>query len=385
MDALPDVFASWAELTRYRFLDNPVSSWLAALAVSLAILLIVNVVRRYVGARAVALAARTRSNADDLVLRMLGRTRAWFVLVVSLYAGSRVLELRDGPQRLLEGLLTVGVAVQAGLWLSVALASFFERYRDRHQSDAGAATAISVMSFAGHVLIWSVVLLAALDNLGVNVTAMVAGMGIGGIAVALAVQNILGDLFASVSIIIDRPFVVGDFIIVEDYMGTVEHVGLKTTHVRSLGGEQIVFANNDLLKARVRNYKRMYERRVVFGFGVEYDTTPEQLEWIASYLRELIGQAPDVRFDRAHFFKFGDSSLDFEVVYWVKSPDYGVYMDAQQRFNLELMKAMAARGIEFAYPTRTLRLETTVAPTPSEREAPPRLERPGEGAPPRGH
>jgi small-conductance mechanosensitive channel len=151
------------------------------------------------------------------------------------------------------------------------------------------------------------------DNLGIDVTAMVAGLGVGGIAVALAVQNILGDLFASLSIIIDKPFVVGDFIIVGgEFMGTVEHIGIKTTRVRSLGGEQIIFSNNDLLQSRVRNYKRMYERRVVFGFRVLYQTTAEQLERIPEIVKKIIEGLDKVRFDRAHFFKFGDSSLDFE-------------------------------------------------------------------------
>lgn len=356
---MPDTTTTsdWALMLDRTVLANPISAWLMALSVALAIVLVVRAVRRVVASRALAWTLRTRTGADDLVLKMLARTRGWFVLVVSLYAGSRALTVTPGVERALDGIFTVGVALQVGLWAGVGLATFFDRYRTRRHDDAGAATAIAVMTFGAHVVMWSILLLLALDNLGIDVTAMVAGLGIGGIAVALAVQNILGDLFASVSIIVDRPFVVGDFIIVDDYMGTVERVGLKTTHVRSLGGEQLVFANNDLLKARVRNYKRMYERRIVFSFGLEYATPPEQLEWVSTFLREMITNMPDVRLERAHFFKFGDSSLDFEVAYWVKSPDYGRYMDIQQTINLELMKALAARKIGFAYPTRTVKLQ----------------------------
>jgi small-conductance mechanosensitive channel len=357
IDEAVDRMPRWAALLDQDLLGNPLSAWLMALSVTLAILLLVRVVRRVLASKALAWAQRTRSGADDAVLGMVGRTRSWFVMLIGVYAGTRALELAEGVERVLDGAFTIGAAVQAGLWANVALASFFERYQARRRGDADAATAIAVMSFGGSVLVWSLLLLLALDNLGIDVTAMVAGLGIGGIAVALAVQNILGDLFASVSIIVDRPFVVGDFIIVDDYMGTVEHVGLKTTHLRSLGGEQLVFANNDLLKARVRNYKRMYERRVVFTFGLEYATPPEQLEWVSSFLREMIGTLPDVRLERAHFFKFGDSSLDFEVAYWVKSPDYGRYMDLQQTINLQLMRALAERKIGFAYPTRTVKLQ----------------------------
>jgi small-conductance mechanosensitive channel len=336
-------------------LDNPLWAWGLALAITLGVVLAVKLVHRIAGKRVSEAAARTKSDADDAVLRVLARTHGLFVLAVGLYVGSRYLDLDPRADRALDLFLTVAVALQVGRWGSAALEFFFERHRQRAaRTDAGATTAIAALSFAARFLMWVLLLLLALDNLGVDVTAMVAGLGIGGIAVALAVQNILGDLFASVSIIVDRPFVVGDFIIVDDYMGTVEHVGLKTTHVRSLGGEQIIFANNDLLKTRVRNYKRMYERRVVFTFGVEYGTSPQQLKDVAEFLRALVTTTPRTRLERAHFFKFGESSLDFEVAYWVQDPDYNAYMDIQQNFNLRIMEQLAARKVAFAFPTRTV-------------------------------
>jgi small-conductance mechanosensitive channel len=184
-----------------------------------------------------------------------------------------------------------------------------------------------------------------------------ASLGIGGIAVALAVQSILGDIFSSVSIALDKPFVIGDFIVVDDYMGNVEYVGLKTTRIRSLGGEQIVFSNTELLKNRIRNYKRMLERRVLFQFGIAYETPTEQVEAIPGMVREIItGSGFDTRFDRAHFQSYGENALQFEVVYYVLDPDYNKYMDIQQQINLALLRGFRERGIGFAHPTRMLHI-----------------------------
>ncbi|HEV7226556.1 MAG TPA: mechanosensitive ion channel family protein, partial [Pirellulales bacterium] len=185
-------------------------------------------------------------------------------------------------------------------------------------------------------------------------SALVAGLGVGGIAIALAAQNVLGDLFASLSIVLDRPFILGDFIAVGDFSGAVEHIGLKTTRLRSLSGEQLVFSNADLLQSRIRNYKRMYERRIQFTFGVAYGTSRDQLTAIPGMIREAIAAHEKTRFDRAHFKSFGDSALIFEAVYYVLSPDYNLYMDIQQAINLTLLQGFAAAGIDFAFPTQTI-------------------------------
>ena len=205
--------------------------------------------------------------------------------------------------------------------------------------------------------VWCIGVLVALDNLGIDVTALITGLGIGGVAIALATQNILGDLFASLSIMLDKPFVVGDFIRSGDHLGTVERIGLKTTRLRSLTGEQLIFSNNDLLQSRLRNYKRMAERRVLFRIGVTYQTPAGQLEAIPMMVRGIIESVGTVRVDRAHFAAFGDSSYDFEFVYYVLSPDYNVYMDVQQAINLTIVRAFERERIEFAYPTRTLFLQ----------------------------
>ena len=227
-------------------------------------------------------------------------------------------------------------------------------------SQAGTVTTLTMVGFVLRVIIWSVLVLIGLDNLGIDITALIAGLGIGGIAVALAIQNILGDLFASFSIVLDKPFVIGDFIIIDDCMGTVEHVGMKTTRIRSLSGEQLIFSNADLLKSRIRNYKRMFERRVVFSIGVVYQTPHEKVRRIPDMIRGAVEKNQQVRFDRAHFKAFGDYALQFEVVYWIQNPDYNVYMDIQQAINLDIMKQFDDAGISFAYPTQTLLVQSPV-------------------------
>jgi small-conductance mechanosensitive channel len=210
------------------------------------------------------------------------------------------------------------------------------------------------LGFIVKLTLWSLILLVALDNLGFNIRTLIAGLGVGGVAVALAVQNVLGDLFASLSIVLDKPFVIGDFLIVDDHLGTVERVGLKTTRLRSLGGEQLIFSNSDLLKSRLHNYGRMFERRVVFSVGVTYQTPRAKLELIPTIIREAIQAQDKTRLDRSHFKAFGDFSINFESVYYVLGPDYNLYMDIQQAINLQIHKRFEEEGIEFAFPTQTL-------------------------------
>jgi len=264
----------------------------------------------------------------------------------------------------------VALALQVALWLSRAVQLALMRYEERHHGHA-ATTQVSasatLMSWFLRVVLWAVFVLAVLSNLGVNITAFVASLGIGGVAVALAVQNILGDLFASLSIAVDKPFEVGDFIGVGEVEGTVQYVGLKTTRIQSISGEQIIMGNTDLLKQVVKNYKRMDERRVVFSFGLTYDLTPDQAQQIPALVKRLIEQDETLRFGRAHLKAFGDSSIDFQVVYFVRHPGYEVYMDAQQRLNINLMRELAAMKVDFAFPTRTVIVANPSRPEPDER------------------
>ena len=355
---------SMAQITQYLgfpLLGNSLTEWLIAIGVLVAAVLVTMLIKWLLLNRLNALAHRVKLTLVDAISIALGKTYIAILFFPLLLFASSWLELPKGLDKGLHVVATIAFFLQVGIWLSVAATTFIQHSRERAlETNAAAATSLAAVSFLSRLIIWVIILLLTLDNIGIDVTALVAGLGVGGVAVALAVQNILGDLFASLSIIVDKPFEIGDFIVVGDYMGVVANIGLKTTRITSLGGEQIVFSNSDLLSARVRNYKRMQQRRVVFSFGVLYQTTADKLESIPKMVREIIEGLEHTVFDRAHFFKFGDSSLDFEVVYYVKSADYNVYMDTQQAINLALVRQFEANDIVFAYPTRSLYVEAPV-------------------------
>lgn len=337
------------------FWGNSVFGWSTSAAVLLVVWGALGVVRRVLRHRLTALAGEHAAGALQIAKQVAIETTGWFLLLVALFAASTFLEMPPRIATLISSAITIGVLVQIGIWATAALTVFIRLRRERQLAeDPGAVAAMDLLGFVLRLVVWAAVVLVMLDNLGVNVTALVAGLGVGGIAVALAAQNVLGDLFASLSIVFDKPFVVGDFLSIGDFLGTVEKVGLKTTRVRSLSGEQVIFSNTDLLNSRIRNFGRMFERRVVFSIGVTYQTPAEKLRRIPGIVREAIEAQPKTRFDRAHFQTFGDSALVFEIVYFVLSPDYNRYMDIQQNINLTLYERCASEAIEFAYPTRTL-------------------------------
>lgn len=333
--------------------ENPLWAWGVALLLGLAVFFILLVARRIVVRRLRARAEAAPQPLATALAELLARTWTLTLLFAGITAGTLLLRLPPRIEALLGAALIVLALIQSGLWVTSLVGQFLE-YKLRQQPDVARSAAVLMIGFGGRLAVWTIVLLLALDNLGVDVTALIAGLGIGGIAMALAVQHILGDVLGSVVIALDKPFEIGDFVIVGGLTGTVEHIGLKTTRVRSLYGEQLVFSNSDLLASRIQNFKRMKERRVVLALGVTYQTPVEKLEKIPEMMREIIEAQPDVRFDRAHFQKYGDSALVFEVVYSVNSPEYNLYMDRQQAINLAIYRRFAEAGIEFAYPTQTL-------------------------------
>ncbi len=344
------------------FYGNTVRTWLAAAGIFVFVLLALGLARKVLVRQIGRLSGRTDGIWDDVLARSLEVTRTWVLVALALWAAMLVPALPDQTSRLIVTLVVLAILVQIGIWGNAAIRTYVTLYGElKLEHDAASVMTVRAVGFLASVALWTIILLVVLENVGIDVTALIAGLGIGGIAVALALQNILGDLFGSLSIVLDKPFVVGDFIVVGDHLGTVEKVGLKTTRLRSLSGEQLIFSNSDLLQSRIRNFKRMYERRVLFGFGVEYGTGPEKLEWIAGAVRSIIESLPDVRFDRAHFKAFGESSLDFEVVYFVLKPEFNVYMDRQQAINLELCRQLETRDVSFAFPTRTVHLASTEA------------------------
>ncbi len=230
----------------------------------------------------------------------------------------------------------------------------FRTYLAKKTNDASLEKSLQGTMVLVKLVVWAGAIIFFLDNLGFKISAVIAGLGIGGIAVALAAQAVLKDLFSYFCILFDHPFKVGDFIIVGDFMGAIEHIGIKTTRIRSLGGEMLILSNSDLTDSRLRNYQLMEKRRVVFKIGVIYQTGLDQLQEIPKIIKNIITKVKDANYDRAHFYAFGDFSLVFEIVYYVVGGDYNKYMDIQQQINFSIMEEFKKRGIEFAYPTQTI-------------------------------
>ena len=343
------------QLLTIELLNNSIQNWLGGIALGSAALAVFYLFRRIAVSRLAQLATRTTAEWDEALVDLLSRTHALFLLIIAVFVGSLLLHLPDTGRQGVFAITAVALVLQGGIWANGLIMFWLQRdAARRRKKDPASVATVNAMAFVGRLVLWSVVLLLVLDNLGFDVTALLAGLGVGGVAVALAVQNILGDLFASLSIVLDKPFAVGDFLIIGEFLGSVEHIGLKTTRLRSLSGEQLVFSNADLLGSRIRNYGRMFGRRVVFKVGVTYQTPREKLGRIPEIIRAAIEERDNTRFDRSHFQAYGDFSLNFESVYYVLSPDYNLYMDIQQAINLRIHEQFEQEGIDFAYPTQTL-------------------------------
>jgi small-conductance mechanosensitive channel len=338
------------------FFGNSIRAWLVAALALTATLAVLVLVRRLLTRRFADAARRTTNTVDDLALEVARRTRIYFLFAVALVFAVRFVELPARFGLLLDKVVALVVLLQAARWATGAIGFYVARHIERRRGTADAASlwAARMLGFGATVAVWMLILVAVLDNLGFDVTTLVTGLGIGGIAVALAVQNILGDVFAAMAIVLDKPFVVGDFIVVDSFAGSVEQIGLKTTRLRSLSGEQIVFSNGELLKGRIRNYKRLYERRNLFTIDVPRDTPTDVVRRIPEMLREIVEAQQPVRFDRSHFSAYTDAALRFETVYFVLDPDYNKHMDVQQAIFLGVLERFRHDGIAFALPTRVV-------------------------------
>jgi len=351
MKVLQDGLLFWASM----------EGWLKAILMAGVGYLLLSALCAFLTKRLTALSQRTKGRIDDVVAAALGSTKQSLLLLFAILIGLHNVDLSDRVETWLSHALAVVIGLQLAFWLNRAISVWIDKVVDPKTDPALRNRATTTtMVFILRLAVLLTLLLAVLANMGVNITAFVTSLGIGGVAIALALQTILSDLLASLAIGFDKPFEVGDFIIVDDWMGTVEYIGVKTTRLTSLSGEQLIRSNTELLKSVIHNYKRMSERRVVFGFSVAYETPIEQLAQLGGVVRDIILTQKPVRFDRAHFIKFGTSSLDFEVVYYVLDPDYNLYMDIQQTINLELMKACAARGVSFAIPSSVLRVASEI-------------------------
>jgi len=346
-----------SNLPHKEFLGNDLLAYLTSAAIFVLGVLAVRVVENIVVRGMKKKAEQTATNIDDLLITLVEKK-----LLPLLYFGVFYISIQNLvlSEQITKAVNVAGIALITilGVRLGVSVVYYaFERYWEARAEDEERRKSLRRLLPILKVAIWGIGVTFLLDNLGFKISTVVAGLGIGGIAVALAAQAVLGDLFSYFSILMDRPFELGDFVVIGDYMGNIEHIGIKTTRIRSLSGEQLVFSNTDLTSSRIRNYKRMQERRIVFKIGVTYQTPIEQVKEIPGIIEGIIDAIPDARFDRSHFNNYGDFSLDVETVYYVTNGDYVKYMDVQQEINLKLGEEFAKRGIEFAYPTQTLFIE----------------------------
>lgn len=335
--------------------DNLVKDYAISLGIFFVSIFLLQIFKSIILLKIKAFSEKTKTSWDDIfcdVLQSLG----WpFYFTIALYAATRFITLVETLDSTISGLTLIVLTIYVVLSIQKLLEFLLFQVLQKHQGEEVVDSTISnFLKNAMRATLWVGAAIIILQNLGFQVGAFIGSLGIAGIAIAFALQNVLGDVFAFFSLYFDKPFKKGDFIIVGNDMGTIEKIGIKSTRVKTLQGQQLIIPNTELTQTRVNNYKRMEERRISFPFGVLYETPTKKLKNIPNIVKEIIEKEKDARFDRAHFHKFGDFSLDFEVVYYVKNQDYALYMDLQQRINLGIMEAFEKEGIEFAYPTQVV-------------------------------
>jgi small-conductance mechanosensitive channel len=354
-------------LWQAEFLGNTLGDWTIAFAIFLVTFTVLPLANRLLAAQRRRLRERAPSRvhpAIDLAALLSERTNRFFLWGAALWLASRDLAFPPRLERWLTIALVLLLWMQLALWAMAAVRFAIDLRRQRSTGpDTLLKSSMEVILFAAGLLIWGVAALLALDNLGVEIRPLLAGLGIGGIALALAVQAVLADLLASLSIALDKPFGLGDFLTVDDCQGTVEHIGVKSTRLRSINGEQIIISNGDLLKARVRNYGRLTERRALFVLPVHYETPVATLAAVPRAVREIIEATPDVRFERCHLLRCTETALEFEAVFFVTRPEYQAYADAQQTINLRILERFRAMEVSFIATTpRPVRLHPPLTP-----------------------
>lgn len=340
----------------YNFWNNSVKNWAIALGIIIGSVIILRILKTVGISRIKVITEKTKTSIDDFFVMTLQRAVMPLLYLLAVYIGFKYLTF---PERVnnIAGVAALFILTFFVLrMITSVIGFFFNKMVMRARKDEQSVKASKGILLIIQIFVWIIGLLFLVDNLGYDITTIVAGLGIGGIAIALAAQTILGDLFSYFVIFFDKPFEVDDFVVLDDKAGRIEHIGIKTTRIRSLGGEQLVCSNTDLTNARLHNYKRMLERRILFQFGVTYDTPAQKLKKIPQQVKAIISSVADTRFDRTHFLSFADSSLNFEVVYFVLSPDYNMYMDRQHEINIRLYELFEKEGISFAFPTRTIHL-----------------------------
>ncbi|MBU2494280.1 MAG: mechanosensitive ion channel family protein [Bacteroidetes bacterium] len=342
------------ELMYSEFMGNSVYKYFIAGAIIVIAVVLIQIIKKKIISTAQE-GEQTTSRHQTLFVKAVNRILIPFLYLGTIYISIKTLSFGEAADSYLKISFEI-LAAWYGIRFIIALTNFLiSKYVEKTRSEEESNKIRPLFAFINFV-IWIVGLLFLLDNLGFEITTIVAGLGISGIAVALAAQAILGDLFSYFVIFFDKPFEIGDFVVFDDKRGVIEKIGIKSTKIRSLSGEVIVVSNSNLTNSRLHNFKKMERRRVAFTIGVTYQTKPEHLKYIPVKIKEIIEGIELTEFDRSHFNNYGNFSLDFETVYYVLSSEYNVYMNIHQEINLKIFEDFAEKGIEFAYPTQTLYL-----------------------------
>jgi small-conductance mechanosensitive channel len=338
-------------------LGNSFADWLIAATLFVAVWSGLWIVRKTIGSRYKGYSSARNPTAIRLIAYLIGNTKQVLFIAVALDAAQGMLTFPPRIERIVQNIVLLLVLVQVGLWAARTLRFYLATKEAERGADQVFLGSLDIINFVAGMLIWSLVILVALDNFGVNITALLAGLGVGGVAVALALQNVLGDLFASLSIALDKPFVVGDSLVIDTFVGKVEHIGIKTTRLRSESGEQIILSNADILKSRVRNQGRAPELRALTTIRVAYGTPIEKLKAIPALLERIVCEHSQARFERCHLKTLGDSSLFFELSYFVRQPSTNPLLDLQQAVNFRILDEFRDLGVDFAYPAQLVVLD----------------------------
>ncbi|MFH1291874.1 MAG: mechanosensitive ion channel family protein [bacterium] len=347
-------------LEDYTFAGNNAYNYMLALGIFLASYILLYIFRSIILGYLKSLSKKTKNNLDDLLVSIFTDVGKWAYPAFALFFGLRYLVLPASADKAVSVVFILILAMETLKALRKVFDFYVEKHLEKYEEERekqGTRSVMNIVWVIGVVIFWLSVVLVIIANLGFNVTSLVASLGVGGIAVALAVQNILSDLLSSFSIYLDKPFTVGDYIVVGTDKGVVEKIGLKTTRLRSLTGEELIISNKELTSARINNFKRMERRRDDFKIGVVYGTPKEKLEKIPQIIKHIVDQVDELDFLRCRFIELADFSLIFSVVYFVETPDFEVFLDAKERVLLSIYDSFLKDGIEFAYPTQEVILK----------------------------
>lgn len=347
-----------ARFLSYIYFNNTVLDYLVFLLSLIVSCVVIRIVEHFILKRLNVWAQKTKTSNVALLLRSIKKNILPIMYIATIYLNTKILYLNPILTKIMYMIVLAVITVIGAMFISSVLVFAFNKYLETKTKDTNNKLALKWISGIIKVVIWGIALILFLDNIGVKINSLIAGLGIGGIAIALAAQTILSDVFCFFTIFFDRPFEIGDFLVVGEEMGTVEHIGVKTTRLRALSGELLILSNADLTGSRIRNYKTMEQRRVLFTIGVTYDTKSEKLKEIPALIKSIVEGVPDTNFSRTHFISYGAYSLNFETAYYVLSSDYDKYMDIHQDVNFRIKEEFDKQGIEFAFPTQTLYLQS---------------------------